>query len=48
MNYRLDDAVAILRRTPAALRDLLLGLPRTGSAPTKDLAPGARTMSSAI
>jgi hypothetical protein len=27
MNYRLDDAVAILRRTPAALRDILLGLP---------------------
>ena len=27
MNYRLDDAVAILRRTPAALRALLLGLP---------------------
>lgn len=35
MDYRIEDAVPVLRRTPAVLRELLVGLPDRWTTPTE-------------
>jgi hypothetical protein len=48
MNFQLDQAIEILRRTPATLNALLRGVPPSGRWEMKALILGALTTSSGI
>ena len=48
VEFRFDDALPVLRRTPAVLSELLLDLPGRWTARWRAPAPGVRSTSSGI